>query len=238
MNLLLLEPDDTDAVVVDGRRHRHLRDVLRVAEGDRVRVGRVGGRVGEAVVEQTSRHQTRLLIQALAQAPPPKASVSLVIALCRPPVLKRVIAAATAMGVGHIVLLGAKRVEKSFWNSEAVTPESLREAAVLGLEQARDTVLPNIELQPKFKPFVEDELSTCPGPRFVAHPDASQGCPVDMTEHSTLVVGPEGGWIPFELEALRRAGCRRVSLGWRPLRTENAVSALLGRLILPNQTGG
>jgi 16S rRNA (uracil1498-N3)-methyltransferase len=44
------------------------------------------------------------------------------------------------------------------------------------------------------------------------------------------VIGPEGGFIPYEVEHLAAAGCEAVSLGPRILRVENALSTLLGRL--------
>jgi RsmE family RNA methyltransferase len=47
---------------------------------------------------------------------------------------------------------------------------------------------------------------------------------------SALILGPEGGFIPFELEKFRAAGCRIVSLGERILRVETAVVALLAKL--------
>ena len=45
-----------------------------------------------------------------------------------------------------------------------------------------------------------------------------------------LVVGPEGGFVPRELETLAAAGARTVGLGPRALRVETAVVALLARV--------
>ena len=62
------------------------------------------------------------------------------------------------MGVKRIVLIGARRVERSFWNSRVLREPALHEQLVLGLEQACDTVLPEVLLRTRFKTFVVDEL--------------------------------------------------------------------------------
>ena len=52
-------------------------------------------------------------------------------------------------------------------------------------------------------------------------------------QHTRVVgVGPEGGFIPYEIELLKKNGCQAVSLGNRILRTETAVSSILGRLFI------
>ena len=72
--------------------------------------------------------------------------------------LGRVLAAAASFGVKRIALIHARRVEKTYWEARAMEPEAIRDKLVLGLEQARDTVLPEVELHPRFRPFVEDAL--------------------------------------------------------------------------------
>ncbi len=136
------------------------------------------------------------------------------------------------MGVKRLVLLNSYRVEKSYWQSPVVQKETLREQLILGLEQARDTVLPEVLLRQRFKPFVEDELpalaeGTLP---LLAHPVAEGDCPRRVEGPVTLAVGPEGGFIPYEVEKLVECGFQTVSLGERILRVETAVPALLGRL--------
>ena len=136
------------------------------------------------------------------------------------------------MGVKNVYLVNASRVEKSFWQSPLLAPESIEEQLLLGLEQSRDTLLPAVHLRKLFKPFVEDELKGIVGEStaIVAHPISEQRCPIDCQVPITLAIGPEGGFIPFEIEKLIQAGFDPVHLGRRILRVENAVPALLSRL--------
>ncbi|HWW62689.1 MAG TPA: RsmE family RNA methyltransferase, partial [Thermoanaerobaculia bacterium] len=149
----------------------------------------------------------------------------------RPKVLNRVIASATSLGVKRIVLINAWRVEKSYWKSPRLSAGNLRLQSVLGLEQARDTMLPSIELRRLFRPFVEDELPSIVGDAraLVAHPG---GAPLPtIAGRATIAIGPEGGFIEQEIASLERAGFTQVSLGERILRVETAVAAVLARLL-------
>ena len=100
------------------------------------------------------------------------------------------------------------------------------------LEQARDTVLPEVTIEKRFKPFVEDRLPALAAGSLglIGHPGPWPACPRAVEQAVTLAIGPEGGWIPYEVEKLREAGLAPVQLGERILRVETAVTALLARL--------
>lgn len=236
MNLILLAPDDLQdtamAVVRDPRRLRHLHEVHRAAIGDELTLGVAGGRLGRGRLVELNDTQARFELERLDQPPPAPLPVHLVLALPRPRMLARTLEHATALGVKRLTLLHTRRVEKSYWQSPELRPEKIHEHLVLGLEQARDTLLPRVETATRFKPFVEDQLpELLEGRRgLLAHPGMPDDCPRGIDEPSLLIVGPEGGLIPYEVETLLAAGCQGIHLGERILRVETAVTALLARL--------
>lgn len=236
MNLLLLTPEDCPEpglARLTGRRLKHVQDVHRAAVGDSLRVGLLGGLMGEGEILSLSREE--LVLRTHLDTPPPeKLPLTLLLSLPRPKMLKRILQSVAAMGVTRLVLMNSYRVEKSFWDSPWMAPENLREQLVLGLEQARDTVLPEIVIEPLFKPFVEDRLpGLCRNTRcFVAHPGSSEPCPVALNQPVTLAIGPEGGFIPYEVDKLVETGFEAVHLGPRILRVETAVTALVARLFV------
>lgn len=146
--------------------------------------------------------------------------------------LKRTLQTVATMGVKELWLINSWRVDKSYWSSPLLTEAGLREQLLLGLEQAGDTQLPRVQLRKRFKPFVEDELPALTTARraLVAHPYDAQPCPPAADEPTLLAVGPEGGFIPYEVEKLAEAGLTPIHLGARILRVETAVPVLLARL--------
>lgn len=235
MNLVLLLPEDgidgAGRVRLRGRRLRHVLEVHRAAVGDELRVGLLGGRIGSGRVLQLTPEVLEMEVR-LDREPPAPLPLTLILSLPRPKVLRRVLRASSSMGVKRIVLLNARRVEKSYWQSPLLGTAAMNEQLVLGLEQARDTVLPEILIRPLFKPFVEDELPALVEDTLalVAHPAARAECPRNTGRAVTLAIGPEGGFIPYEVEKLAGCGFTPVHLGDRILGTETAVPALLARL--------
>jgi len=236
MNIVLLKPDqivNNDVWQIDNPRQlQHLRQHLELNVGDSLKVGiRQELRYLTEVLEISEQHIIVRPIQA--DTVPEKLPVHLILALPRPKVLRRIIMDAVTMGVERISLIHSYRVDKSYWQTPFL--QQLDDYVTLGLEQAGDTIAPEIQLYKRFKPFVEDVLPTwinAERPAYVAHPYAEQHMPYAIQHGCSLIIGPEGGFIPYEIELLKKNGCQAMSVGNRILRTETAVSNILGRLFV------
>jgi 16S rRNA (uracil1498-N3)-methyltransferase len=237
LNLILLSKEDLTGsgkrAVITGRRYEHIREFIKPVAGSELCVGLVGGKIGLGRVVSKNDSSIEMEI-SLYKDPPESVSGTLILAMPRPIVFNRLLGHITALGIKKIILVHSKRVEKSYWQSPVLKEENIKTQLVLGLEQAKDTIMPEVLRRKRLKPFVEDEL---PGiikgtSAFVAHPEGATGVlPCAVLGAFTLVVGPEGGFLPDEVLAFKRAGCKCVNLGGRILRVETAVVAALGRMI-------
>ena len=240
MNLILLEQDELNngTVTISGRRCTHIRKVLRSQPGDTVRVGVVNGMIGTGRIMQLDHKHAELEVN-LDQQPPPAPRTDLILALPRPIMLKRVLSQAATLGVGHIYLVNANRVEKSFFQASLLQESAIRERFLLGLEQAMDTKMPTVSIHKRFRPFVEDKLGKITS-RYakclVAHPETTrsldQACKPGTNDRLLLAIGPEGGWVDFEIDKFREQGLVPFSLGPRILRVDTVVPVLLAQLVL------
>ncbi len=236
MNLILIDKSDFIAeniVRLTDRRLQHIREIHRAKVGDSLIVGLAGGEIGTGCIIGLNKTELQMQVE-LNASPPAPLPLTLIIALPRPRVLNRTLIAITSMGVKKIYLLHTNRVEKSFWHSPVLNEEKIRNSLILGLEQAGDSILPVVHFRKKFRPFVEDELPSVAANmrKIVAHPQVSATAIDTNPQPTTLVVGPEGGLIPYELEKLHAVGFQSFSLGERILRVETAIPVLLAKLML------
>lgn len=234
MNLVLLFQEDFisgNQVSISGRRLQHIQTVHKASVGDQLTVGLLNQQIGKGTIQSIASDVLTMDIDLL-QPPPPALPLTLILALPRPKMLKRIFQTCATMGVKKIILLNSYRVEKSFWSTPVLEEEAIKEQFILGLEQGKDTVLPEVILEKRFKPFVEDTL---PGlcketMALVAHPGSCNPCPEHVKQNTTLVIGPEGGFIPYEIEKLIDAGCAAVHLKERILKVETAIPVILSKL--------
>ena len=235
MNLILIESDELTqerTVRLSGVRLQHLREVLRVANGDTLRVGLVDGPRGTALVRSLDEREA-VLECGFEPVTPDRPAVDLLLALPRPKVMRRLFAQLAALGVGRIILTNAARVERDYFDAHILSPAVYRPLLIEGLQQAKDTRLPLVTIHRQFRILVEDDLQNlAPSQaRMVAQPgDApsiGQRAAASRPGRLVLAVGPEGGWNEFELTLLTRHGFLPIGLGPRTLRSDTACIALL-----------
>lgn len=238
MNLLLIHPHEWPSeqhqatLHLTDRRADHIRTVLQAKAGDTIRIGVLNGKMGLARIVHMAAEGIRLEA-TLDSDPPPPLPLTLLLALPRPKVLRRLLQHCTTLGIKQIHLLNSYRVEKSYWQTPFLQEQHVMEQFLLGLEQARDTIVPQLHLHPRFKPFVEDELPALAAGKYclTAHPlPESAPCPSQIRQDTILAVGPEGGFIPYEVEKLAECGFSTISLGPRILKVETAVPVLVSKL--------
>ena len=233
MNIVLLDPRQTESPIwtISAKRQlEHLRTHVNVQVGDTLKVGIRGGK--RYLTEVLSVTEQQIQLQSIhEEIVPKKLPVTLIVAMPRPKVLRRLVMDSVTLGVEKIILLHSYRVDKSYWQTPFL--QQLNQYIDLGLEQAGDTIAPKIEVYKRFKPFVEDILPSliradCPA--YVAHPYVEMKMPAGIQQGCTVVIGPEGGFIPYEIDLLIKNGCQAVSLGNRIIRTETVIPYVLGRL--------
>ena len=200
MNLILLVPEE----IASGRctltdvRANHLRTVLHAEPGDTFQAG-------------------------VTDLPP---WYDLVLALTRPRQLRRILFQSATLGVRDLFLVGAAKVEKSYFNMHLLREEEYRPVLLEGLMQGKTTAVPRVRLFPKLRDLW-DALPTV-GTRLIANP-APEGAPapaLDRAAPPVIAIGPDGGWSEAENTAFAAHGFTPISLGPRPLRTDTAAVAL------------
>jgi len=237
MNLILLEDRDRgdgSCVTLIDARATHLLKVLRVTPGQTVRIGMLDGSFGTGTVEAVNDGRVTMRCVFDADAPP-RPRVDVLLALPRPKVLRRLWAQFAALGVGHIILTNASRVERDYFDAHVLLETCYRSLLIEGLQQARDTRLPRVSIHRQFRILVEDHPDALlpSGVRLVADPSGRTSIANALAgrdERVLLAIGPEGGWNEFELNLLADHGFTRVGLGQRTLRVDTASIALLSHV--------
>lgn len=235
MNMILFEVAEVGAdgvATLHDERSKHIVRVLGAKPGDSIRAGIIDGPTGSAKIEQIAGYEVSLRFESSGETPPVPA-IDLLLAMPRPKVMKRLWAQFAALGVGRIILTNASKVERNYFDTHVLEESFYRPLLIEGLQQARDTRLPRVTIHRQFRPLVEDELATLSDAttRIVADPSGSdrigEATKKRNGDRVLLAVGPEGGWIPFELELLKSHGFTCAGIGPRILRADTACIALL-----------
>jgi 16S rRNA (uracil1498-N3)-methyltransferase len=249
VNSLVVLPSemmDQTRALLEGARAAYAFDTHGVREGQLVKVSVLGGLRGEAkILEATS---TRVFLETHLSLPcRERAPISLVVGVCRPQTIKKVVQAAVMFGVSSLHFVRSELGDKSYLQSRSLDPAELEEETIKALEQVWDSCAPEIVVHRTFSYFMEHKVSGIADllaresaekylARFVAHPGGrALGCadaPRLKDAPAIVAIGPERGWSDGEIESFRNAGFEVLGLGERVVRVELALVFLLGRLTM------
>jgi len=242
LNILLFSSHDkisSNTIRVSDYRYEHMQkrqlnsSAPELSKGSRLRIGEINGYIGLGFITAVTHKYLEIEIESLNDNPPPPTDVTLIIALPRPKMLKRIFREATTLGIKDFYIINSYKVDKSYWKSPSLAEDKLNHYLREGLEQCIDTRMPKITLNNRFKPFIEDELPQLIEGKetFIAHPDENALCPTSIPTPSAIAIGPEGGFTDYEVNKFREAGFQGITLGKRILKVETAISVLAGRCI-------
>lgn len=214
-------------VELAGDEARHAVTVSRVRPGERISIGNGRGAVVHGVVASTGPRELSLDVEEVVVEEAPSPRITLVQALAKGDRDELAVQAATELGVDAVVPWAAAR-SVSRWEGAKAEKGRQRWATIV-----REAVKQSIR---SWLPPVAAVTATA------ALPAALEGCRMLLLEPTAstaltevrpdgrdlaLVVGPEGGIAPAELERLIAAGAEPVRLGASVLRTSTAGPAAI-----------
>lgn len=217
---------------LEGPEGRHAADVQRLGPGEPVLLSDGAGRLARCTVTAAGRSVLDLAVDAVEDVSEPSPRWVLVQALAKGDRDLLALEAATELDVDEVVPWQADRSIVR-WREERAEKARRRweqtvAAATKQSRRARVPVVAGLALRQHLLDRVRDATLA-----LVLHEEAAEPlCAVELPTSGEvlLVVGPEGGVSPQELEALTGAGARPVRLGTTVLRTSTAGPAALAVL--------
>lgn len=220
-------PADT-IVVLDEDTSKHVVQVLRMENGERLRL--TDGKGNIFTCEITDNHRKRCAV-AVAESLAVKEQRSK-ISIAISPVKNNsrfewFLEKATEIGVSEIVPLLCERTEK-----QQLKTERLNGILVSAMLQSQQAWLPVLREGVKFSEYVKEKAADTASQNFIAHCEPHKKTllsTIHLSGNPVILVGPEGDFTHKEIELALAAGFEPVSLGETRLRTETAgmVAAVL-----------
>jgi len=229
-----------DLLLLSESEAHHAFNVLRLKSGEQVTVLDGAGREILCQVRSLATRMVELDVLEWRTWPEPPANLTLLQAIPKGGVMDDIVGKATQLGVRRIVPVLTARCEVHLdAGAGARKAEKWRHTAIEALKQCGLPWLPKVEPAARFADALAKENTAGLSVVATLRPDAAH--PRDVLggfhrEHGTLPgavavwIGPEGDFIPEELEALEHAGVKPVTLGPRVLRCDTAAISCLAVL--------
>jgi len=216
---------------------RHLRNVLRIREGEMVEIFDGEGGSWHGTVEF---RQGGVFVRELAKAPlpyqPAAARLSLASALIKPARFEWALEKATELGVDEFIPLYTARSEIRI-AGEKISGRLARWERITkeASKQCRRVDVPHVRPPLEFSAFLNSEKYSAQK-KIIFHEKSDNRWLPDQAETSggtIICIGPEGGWTEDEIGMAAKSGCGVFSLGLRVLRAETAAIAAVSIFQFP-----
>ncbi|MEO7125284.1 MAG: 16S rRNA (uracil(1498)-N(3))-methyltransferase [Nakamurella sp.] len=217
-----------------GDEGRHAATVKRLRRGERLVLCDGAGNWAGATVAASSGRSLTLAVEAVAHEPEPELSITLIQALPKGERSDLAVDLATESGIDEIVPWQAARCVARWSGSDDKADRGqqkwqrvAREAA----KQSRRRRIPTVCRLAATNDIAERIRAA--DLTLVLHEDGSvplTSVALPVRGRILLVVGPEGGVAPEEIDLFEAAGARTVRLGPQVLRTSTAAAVALGAL--------
>ena len=213
-----------------GAEARHAVTVSRLAVGERAVIGNGAGLVVEGVITLADHTALEIEVDTVDLAPVPAPAIFLVQALAKGDRDELAVQAATELGADGVVPWSAHR-SISRWEGAKIAKGHARWEAIVR-EATKQSVRPFL---PDVAPLVTTkQLAALAGQSQMIVLDPTGDRPLTAVDTDgrdvVVVVGPEGGIAPSELDSLRAGGAVVVRLGSTVLRTSTAGPAAIAVL--------
>jgi len=223
------DPRPGDRVEVTGDEARHAVQVARIRVGERIAVGDGRGTIAYGVVAAADPTALVVEVDDVRHDTAPRPELWLAQALAKGDRDELAIQAATELGVAGVVPWAAER-SVARWEGAKIARNEERWRTIVR-EATKQSIRSRV---PEVAPLATTaQLAALPGLAIVLEPTAETpltGVALDDLDRVTLVVGPEGGIAPRELERLAESGAVLARLGVEVLRTSTAGPAALAVL--------
>jgi 16S rRNA (uracil1498-N3)-methyltransferase len=209
-------------VELDGEPYRHLARVLRAAPGDAVLLFDGQGHEVEARVVAVGARAVTLALGARREVPAPALAITLLQGVPRGERMDLLVQKTTELGVARIVPVLAERCVARPPRERSSRWQTIAE------EAARQCGRADVPLVTAPVPLAEGLSLAGPCAVRLALWEGERALPLRRAfagdaPSVALLVGPEGGLAPAEVEAARAAGFATVGVGPRILRAETAA---------------
>jgi 16S rRNA (uracil1498-N3)-methyltransferase len=223
-----VEQFQTETVSLGYEETRHLRDVLRLKETEKVQVFDGAGREVLCEIERIGKRETfmQILSEIAPTAPESNLNLTLAVALLKGEKFDLVVQKSVELGITKLVPLSTKRADVKLKDSEKRF-ERWRKIALEAAKQSGRARLMQIEMPAAFEAFVETVRESA---ILFAERGGEKFSVIKESEAITAITGAEGGWEDSEIEFARRNNFQIVTFGGRILRAETAaitVAAIL-----------